>query len=59
MLESAIIETPQRSELHADLIELYQSTDDLEGCNKMQLALAKINHPMQIQWDALNSYFNQ
>ena len=59
VLESAIIETPQRSELYADLIELYQSTGDRVGFNKMQLALANINHPMQLQWDALSSYFNQ
>ncbi len=59
VLESAIIETPQRSELHVDLIELYQSTGDHAGFNKMQLALANINHPMQLQWDALSSYFNQ
>jgi len=59
VLESAILETPQRSELHSDLIELYQSTNNQDGFNKMQLALANINHPMQVQWDALNSYFNQ
>ena len=59
VLESAILEMPQRSELHADLIELYQSTNNQDGFNKMQLALANINHPMQMQWDALNSYFNQ
>jgi len=59
VLESAILEMPQRSEIHTDLIELYQSTNDRDGFNKMQLALAKINHPMQAQWDVLNAYFNQ
>ena len=59
VLEQAIIDDPQRTELHADLIELYQSTADYNAFNKMQLALEKVNHPMQAQWDALNSYFNQ
>jgi len=59
VLELAILEMPQRSEIHVDLIELYQSTNDRDGFNKMQLALAKINHPMQAQWDDLNAYFNQ
>ncbi|MBE0470827.1 MAG: hypothetical protein IBX55_15135 [Methyloprofundus sp.] len=59
VLEAALLDTPQRSELHTDLIELYQSTNDRDSFNKMQRALAKINHPMQAQWAALNTYFNQ
>jgi len=59
VLELAILEDPQRTELHTDLIELYQFTNDYDGFNKMQLALENINHPMQAQWAALKSYFNQ
>ncbi|MCF7971520.1 MAG: hypothetical protein K9L22_10205 [Methylococcaceae bacterium] len=59
VLELAILDDPQRTELHTDLIELYQFTNDYDGFNKMQLALAKINHSMQAQWAALHSYFKQ
>jgi len=57
VLEEAIIKTPERSELHNDLLELYQSTDNSEAFKNMQRILASINHPMQPQWDALNFYF--
>ena len=59
MLETAILTTPDYIELHEDLLELYKVTKDVDAFNEMKFALSEINHPMQAQWDALNSYFNQ
>ena len=59
MLESAILASPDYTELHEDLLELYKSTKNIDAFNEMKFALSEINHPMQAQWDALSSYFNQ
>ena len=58
-LETAILEHPDYNELHEDLLELYKSTNNIEAFNEVKFALSEINHPMQSQWDALNSYFTQ
>ena len=59
MLESSILTTPDYIELHEDLLELYKSTNNIDAFHEMKFALSEINHPMQAQWDALNSYFMQ
>lgn len=59
MLESAILTAPDYTELHEDLLELYKSTQNIDAFHKMMFTLSEINHPMQAQWDALNSYFTQ
>ncbi len=59
MLESAILKDPDDTELHEDLLELYKSTQNIEDFYKMKFNLSEINHPMQAEWDALNSYFTQ
>ncbi|NOQ63043.1 MAG: hypothetical protein GQ582_00850 [Methyloprofundus sp.] len=58
-LEIAILATPEYVELHEDLLELYKLTKNIEGFNKMHLALSNISHPMQVEWDALSSYFTE
>ena len=58
-LESAILASPDYMELHEDLLELYKVTKNVDAFNEMKFALSEINHPMQTNWDALNSYFNQ
>ncbi|NOR81756.1 MAG: hypothetical protein GQ529_13140 [Methyloprofundus sp.] len=59
MLETSILASPDYIELHEDLLELYKSTNDIDAFHEMKVALIEINHPMQTQWDALNSYFTQ
>lgn len=59
MLETAILENPERDEIHRDLLELYQSTRDVEAFNKMKISLTHITHSMQDEWDKLSIYFNQ
>ena len=59
ILESSILTTPDYIELHEDLLELYKLTKNINAFNEMKFALSEINHPMQAQWDELNSYFNQ
>lgn len=58
-LETAILITPDYTELHEDLIELYRLTNNFDAFNEMKFALSEISHPMQKQWDDLNSYFTQ
>lgn len=58
VLEEAILSTPERAELHKELLELYQATRNVDAFNSMLLALSKINHPMEAQWSELNAYFN-
>lgn len=58
-LETAILTTPDYIELHEDLLELYKLTKNVDAFNEMKFTLSEINHPMQVQWDELNSYFNQ
>ena len=59
MLETAILASPDYIELHEDLLELYKSTNNIDAFHEMKFSLSEINHPMQAQWDALNSYFMQ
>ncbi len=59
LLETAVLENPERDEIHRDLLELYQSTRDVDAFNKMKVSLAHITHSMQDEWDKLNIYFNQ
>lgn len=57
-LETAILANPDYIELHEDLLELYKLTKNIDAFNDMKFALSEINHPMQTQWDTLNSYFS-
>lgn len=59
VLESAIVKTPKYTELHVDLLELYKLTNNSDAFYEMNFVLSEIDHPMQAEWDTLNSFFSE
>jgi len=59
VLENAILVSPENTELHEDLLELYKSTRNVDAFNSMLHALSEVKHPMQAQWDELSTYFTK
>lgn len=59
ILEKAIINQPQRLELHQCLLELYQATFDTSGFIKMFNIVAGLDVVMPNDWNALQAFFDE
>jgi tetratricopeptide (TPR) repeat protein len=59
VLEQAILENPEREELHDDLLELYISLKDAEGFHKFQHKLAELKNPFVDKWYERRNFFNK
>jgi hypothetical protein len=59
VLEQAVMEDPERDELHADLLDLYKSLKDTEGFREMFKRLAEEGNPFQGLWEETNAYLNR
>ncbi len=59
VLEEAVLSTPERADIHNDLLELYRLTNNNDGFDKLYLALDEIHHPMKDQWNDLKAYFDK
>lgn len=59
ILEKAIINQPQRLELHQCLLELYKSTLDTSRFMKMFHIIAGLDVVMPDDWDTLQAFFNE
>lgn len=57
VLEKAVLEQPARSELHHELLALYQSTRDSTGFNQMLTELTQSGFTITDEWMQLNDYF--
>lgn len=59
VLEKAILNQPQRLELHQCLLELYKSTRDTSGFVTMLNILAGLDVAMPDDWRTLQAFFNE
>jgi len=59
ILEKAIIDQPERLELHQCLLELYKSTLDTAGFMTMYHILAGLDVDMPDEWTALQAFLNE
>lgn len=59
VLEKAIVNQPQRLELHQCLLELYKSTLDTSGFTTMFNILAGLDVAMPDDWSTLQAFFNE
>lgn len=59
VLEKAIVNQPQRLELHQCLLELYKSTLDTSGFTTMFNILAGLDVAMPNDWSTLQAFFNE
>jgi len=57
VLESAILAEPDRLELQAELLELYQSTRNAGGFNQMLRQLTDAGRDVPDAWQQLSAYF--
>jgi hypothetical protein len=59
ILEKAIINQPQRLELHQCLLELYQATLDTSGFTKMFNIVAGLDVSIPNDWTTLQAFFDE
>jgi len=59
VLEKAIVNQPQRLELHQCLLEVYKSTLDTSGFTTMFNILAGLDVAMPNDWSTLQAFFNE
>lgn len=59
ILEKAIINQPQRLELHQCLLELYKSTRDTSGFITMFNIVSGLDVAIPSDWDTLQAFFNE
>lgn len=59
VLEKAIVNQPQRQELHQCLLELYKSTLDSSGFIRMFNILTKLDVILPNDWSILQAFFNE
>mgnify|MGYP006276854891 CR=1 FL=1 len=57
VLEKAILQQPERVELHHELLDLYRSTRDASGFNIMLNELSELKVELIDEWKQLNTYF--
>ena len=57
VLEMAILEQPERLEIHYELLTLYQSMRDSAGFNQMLIQLTHAGIDLIDEWTQLNIYF--
>lgn len=57
ILENAILETPDREELHTELLDLYKSLRDFESFSRMQQQLEAIGNPFESLWEETHMFF--
>lgn len=57
ILEVALIDQPERVELHHDLLEIYRYTADQVGFNAMRIKLESKNHSLVHLWDNMADSF--
>jgi hypothetical protein len=59
VLEKAVMEDPERDDLHSNLLELYKSLKDAEGFREMFKQLSDRGNSFQDLWEETNAYFNR
>lgn len=59
VLEKAILNQPQRLELHQCLLELYKSTFDCSGFTRMFNTLTDLDVILPNDWSMLQAFFNE
>ena len=57
ILEAAVLDQPDREELHNDLLEIYQKTGDLESFLEMHGKLAARHNPLADVWELMAASF--
>lgn len=58
-LETAILKTPERVELHSELLELYKQTRNSSSYMKMTEKLKENNLTSTVEWQDAAQYFNE
>ena len=56
VLETALLETPERVDLAMELIQLYKSTRDIENFELFYNKISELGSSLQESWDDLNAY---
>lgn len=59
VLKQAVLEQPERSELHDELLSLFRSTRDQTGFKRTFNELSGNNVSLPPQWEQLNDFFNK
>lgn len=59
VLEQAILEQPERLELHAEILSLFRSTRNAAGFNRTYTELTQLNIDLPAEWGQLSAFFNQ
>lgn len=57
VLEQAILDNPERLELHGELLSLYRSTRNKKGFFRIYIALTTKSLPLPPEWKQLNDFF--
>ncbi len=57
ILEAAVLEQPDRAELHNDLLEIYQRTEDGENFHGMYEKLSARHNPLADSWELMAASF--
>ena len=57
VLEKAIIQTPQRTDLHLDLLDIYRHTQAVDAFHKMYQVLDSTYNPVTNAWQDLANHF--
>lgn len=55
LLETAILEQPERTALHSELLEIYQHAADKAGFDAMRLRLESIGQPFGGTWESMSN----
>jgi hypothetical protein len=57
ILEAAVLDQPDRAELHNDLLEIYQRTADCENFREMHQKLSARRNPLADSWELMAASF--
>ncbi|MGB5298826.1 MAG: hypothetical protein WBN08_06960 [Thiogranum sp.] len=57
ILEAAVLEQPDRAELHNDLLEIYRRTEDFENFREMHQKLSARHNPVADSWELMAASF--
>lgn len=58
-LEKAVLDYPERTDLHEELLSLYKTTRDQPAYKRMTAVLANRNIPLPSGWGELSKHFDQ
>jgi len=57
LLEESLLQYPLRSELHEQLLDIYERSRDFARFNSMRLRLSELNHVCRDRWRSLDTKF--